>query len=156
MSTRYAAARILFVILCAGLILFAGCGGDGDQGACADNDGDGYGNPASPDCTHTALDCDDKDGEVYPGAAEGPWDDPICVDGVDNDCDGAVDGDDPDCPPGDDDDDDDASPGDDDTTGGGSWESGCGCRSVRSSGTIVDLRAILLVLFAVLGRVHRR
>ena len=118
--------------------------GDGLGDACAnlvDADGDGWLEP---------YECDDSDPNAFPGNSED------CGDGVDNDCDGAVDGDDPDCPPGDDDDDDDASPGDDDTTGGGSWESGCGCRSVRSSGTIVDLRAILLVLFAVLGRVHRR
>jgi hypothetical protein len=51
-------------------------------GYCADNDGDGY-------YTHsvcgTALDCNDSDNDINPGAPE------ICDDGKDNDCDGEVD-----------------------------------------------------------------
>jgi len=59
--------------------------------ACVDNDGDGYGNPASVSCAHPQLDCDDTDAEVNPGIIEGPDGDPRCSDGLDNDCDGLVD-----------------------------------------------------------------
>ncbi len=64
-----------------------------------DADGDGY---ASEDAAPVALcnpgpgyvsargDCDDTEALVYPGAAE------VCVDGLDNDCDGLTDADDPD------------------------------------------------------------
>ncbi|MCB9759904.1 MAG: FG-GAP repeat protein [Alphaproteobacteria bacterium] len=56
----------------------------------ADADGDGYGDPDNPTeaCAQPegyvvdALDCDDSDAGVYPGAVE------ICSDGKDNDCDG--------------------------------------------------------------------
>jgi len=58
---------------------------------CTDTDGDGYGNPASDICAHAALDCDDTDDAVNPGAAE------ACDNGVDDDCNGLVDGDDPAC-----------------------------------------------------------
>ena len=84
-------------LLCAGLALAFGCGGDGDGSRCVDNDGDGYGNPASPDCSHGKLDCDDGDALVNPGATEGPLGEPTCTDGLDNDCDGAIDGDDACC-----------------------------------------------------------
>jgi serine protease len=46
---------------------------------CVDGDGDGY------DANCGAIDCDDGDDGIYPGAAE------VCDDGVDNNCDGAVD-----------------------------------------------------------------
>ena len=65
--------------------------------ACVDNDVDGYGNPASESCTYPDLDCDDGDPDVNPGATEGPYGGPMCVDAVDNDCDGAVDATDPGC-----------------------------------------------------------
>ena len=55
---------------------------------CTDGDGDGYGDPASLSCTYPALDCDDTDPAVNPGAIEGPEGDPTCSDGLDNDCDG--------------------------------------------------------------------
>lgn len=57
------------------------CGG----GSCTDNDGDGYGNPASTDCTYAELDCDDDNSAINPGAAE------IQCDGIDQDCSGADD-----------------------------------------------------------------
>ncbi len=66
-------------------------GDDGDLGAnvylvLSDNDGDGY---------TTAIDCNDNDPAINPGAAED------CTDGIDNDCDDLVDTQDPDalnCP----------------------------------------------------------
>ena len=48
---------------------------------CNDNDGDGYGDPASPTCTHPLWDCDDGDPDVNPGADE------VCYNGLDDDCD---------------------------------------------------------------------
>jgi MYXO-CTERM domain-containing protein len=68
-----------------------------------DGDGDGY--------TTDQGDCDDTNQWINPGAAEN------CVNGVDDDCDGAIDTNDTDCPQGDDDDavgDDDDHVGDDD------------------------------------------
>jgi hypothetical protein len=64
--------------------------GDGivDEGctvvSCTDNDGDGYGVGNTIACTYTALDSDDTDPSIYPGALE------VC-DGVDNNGDGIVD-----------------------------------------------------------------
>jgi hypothetical protein len=46
----------------------------------SDDDGDGFGD----DPSETFIDCDDRDVDIYPSAAELP-------DGKDNDCDGAVD-----------------------------------------------------------------
>jgi hypothetical protein len=59
--------------------------------ACVDGDGDGYGVEASAYCTYPEEDCDDTDPDVNPGAVEGPYDDPTCEDGLDNDCDGLTD-----------------------------------------------------------------
>jgi len=64
---------------------------------CVDNDGDGYGSPASASCTYPELDCDDGDADVNPGVLEGPYGDLQCIDGVDNDCDGLIDNNDPGC-----------------------------------------------------------
>jgi len=58
---------------------------------CADADGDGFGDPASPACSGAKWDCDDGDPYLSPGLAE------ICDNGVDDDCDGLVDAADPDC-----------------------------------------------------------
>jgi len=52
---------------------------------CVDHDGDGYGSPASVNCTFPLEDCDDTDPQVYPGAEE------ICNGGIDDDCDGTAD-----------------------------------------------------------------
>ncbi len=54
-----------------------GCPG----GGCADCDGDGYGDPASMDCTDPELDCDDSNPDVNPAQTEIPWN------GLDDDCD---------------------------------------------------------------------
>jgi hypothetical protein len=51
-------------------------------GACTDGDGDGFAVEGG-ECG--AVDCDDTDPIVNPGAAE------VCDDGVDNDCDGQID-----------------------------------------------------------------
>jgi hypothetical protein len=63
---------------------------------CVDNDGDGYGNPASPACAHPELDCDDTNPDVHPGAIE-ECGGPTCSDGLDNDCNGLADSKDPAC-----------------------------------------------------------
>jgi hypothetical protein len=52
-----------------------------------DADGDGY---VSSECQ--GDDCDDGNGAVNPGESEGPFEDPTCRDGLDNDCDGLTDG----------------------------------------------------------------
>ncbi len=90
----------------------------------ADDDGDGYGDPAASQAAIAAPadhvtndeDCDDTEPGVHPGAAE------ICDDGLDNDCDGDADLADEDCEDiGDDDDsagDDDDSASDDDDSAG--------------------------------------
>jgi hypothetical protein len=64
---------------------------------CVDEDGDGYGDPASEGCPHPQADCDDTDPTVHPGATEGPSGDATCSDGKDNDCDLAIDTDDTGC-----------------------------------------------------------
>ena len=61
------------------------------------DDGDGYGDPASPYCAMPQRDCDDGDPYVNPGAREQLEGSPTCDDGKDNDCDGLVDMDDPEC-----------------------------------------------------------
>jgi hypothetical protein len=50
---------------------------------CTDNDGDGFGNPASPGCTYAYTDCDDNDPEINPLATEIP------SNGIDENCDGS-------------------------------------------------------------------
>jgi hypothetical protein len=65
---------------------------DAQGGGCKDRDNDGYFNKAG---CGTAVDCDDNDAAVNPGAVE------ECTDGIDNDCDGLIDIQDPDavnCP----------------------------------------------------------
>jgi hypothetical protein len=58
---------------------------------CVDNDGDGYGYPASLDCLYLQWDCNDSNPEQNPGLPEGPFGEPSCSDGVDNDCNGYTD-----------------------------------------------------------------
>jgi hypothetical protein len=67
--------------------------------SCEDSDGDGYGSPASPECTYPARDCHDGNPEVHPAATEGPFGAPNCSDGLDNDCDGRPDTADESCRP---------------------------------------------------------
>jgi hypothetical protein len=55
---------------------------------CIDYDRDGYGNPASESCPNPGWDCNDNNPAINPGVVEGPYDDPSCNDGADNDCDG--------------------------------------------------------------------
>ncbi|MCA9773425.1 MAG: DUF4215 domain-containing protein, partial [Myxococcales bacterium] len=63
---------------------------------CQDTDGDAYADPIG-ECEGSdlelcgAVDCDDADPAVHPGAGE------VCDDGIDNDCDGDVDAADADC-----------------------------------------------------------
>ena len=62
----------------------------GDIGTCVDNDSDGYGDPAHPDCTFPELDCDDMDPGVNPGAEE------VCNNDIDENCDGMAENEDDD------------------------------------------------------------
>ncbi len=55
---------------------------------CIDEDEDGYCVPA---------DCDDSNAAVYPGAFEAPYGDPVCTDGIDNNCNGYTDAEDAGC-----------------------------------------------------------
>ncbi len=64
---------------------------------CVDYDEDGYGDPGNVNCPYPERDCDDTDYQVNPGAFEGSYDDPVCSDLLDNDCDGLVDEMDLDC-----------------------------------------------------------
>ncbi len=50
------------------------------RSCCKDNDGDGYGDPASSLCPHPELDCDDANPDVNPGMTEIPGN------GIDDDC----------------------------------------------------------------------
>ncbi len=52
----------------------------GGVAGCVDYDGDGYGNPASSNCPHAELDCDDHNSQVNPGMTEIP------KNGLDDDC----------------------------------------------------------------------
>ncbi len=47
---------------------------------CSDLDGDGFGSPASEECSYSLLDCDDGNASINPSAAE------IVYNGVDDDC----------------------------------------------------------------------
>jgi len=69
--------------------------------ACVDNDGDGYGSPASAGCAHPELDCDDTNPAINPGASERLNDGSTCSDGIDNDCNSFTDGNDSKCDPND-------------------------------------------------------
>ena len=63
------------------------CDGSDCTLICNDADGDGYGNPASPACTHPESDCDDGNANINPGVNEiGSG---LCDDGIDQDCDGS-------------------------------------------------------------------
>ena len=62
-----------------------------DPDCCIDEDGDGYGSPASAACAFLELDCDDSDPDVHPNNPED------CSNGIDDDCDGKTDLDDKEC-----------------------------------------------------------
>ncbi len=65
---------------------------------CEDVDGDGYGVRPALLCPFVfKLDCDDLDPDVHPGVIEAAYGDPICSDGLDNDCDELIDLDDNQC-----------------------------------------------------------
>jgi hypothetical protein len=60
---------------------------------CIDGDGDGYGNPGDSSCANgPAIDCNDEDRLINPGAVE------ICNDLKDNNCNSLTDSDDGNCP----------------------------------------------------------
>ncbi|MFC1889981.1 putative metal-binding motif-containing protein [Thermodesulfobacteriota bacterium] len=59
------------------------CDGSDCITLCIDNDSDGYGNPASPNCAFPENDCDDDNSITYPGAVEH-------CDGQDNNCDSGI------------------------------------------------------------------
>ena len=63
----------------------------GEDCTCTDADGDGYGDPANFGCVYPELDCDDSEYSVNPGRSE------ICLNGMDDDCDGDADGADSEC-----------------------------------------------------------
>jgi hypothetical protein len=62
-----------------------------------DADDDGYGDASVLLPVVPGSDCDDSLAAVNPGQVEGPFDDPVCSDTLDNDCDQAIDNADPGC-----------------------------------------------------------
>jgi putative metal-binding protein len=78
--------RTLGVIASFGALIFLMTVGFGTAAFadCTDNDGDGYGNPASGDCDHPTLDCNDSDSSIHPGASE-------TCNGIDDDCNSVID-----------------------------------------------------------------
>ncbi len=80
------------LLACGVSYLFLG----GQSDSCLDTDGDGYFVSTCGSTCHP-LDCNDSDGEINPGSLEGPYGDPACCDGLDNDCDGFADMEDPGC-----------------------------------------------------------
>ncbi len=59
---------------------------------CEDMDADGYGARPALLCPYLfKIDCDDLNPQVHPGVIEAAYGDPICSDGLDNDCDGLTD-----------------------------------------------------------------
>ena len=71
--------------------------GDGDcescyAPACLDGDNDGYGDPGNGECFNgAALDCNDDNAAVNPGATEDLSDPASCADTIDNNCNGLID-----------------------------------------------------------------
>ena len=59
---------------------------------CEDMDADGYGVRPALLCPYFLIvDCDDRNPAVHPGVIEASYGDPICDDGLDNDCDELID-----------------------------------------------------------------
>lgn len=71
---------------------YAGQTGSVNAAGCVDTDSDGYGNPGNASCPNgAALDCDNNNNAVNPGATE------LCTDNLDNDCNGRTDCEDTPC-----------------------------------------------------------
>jgi predicted CXXCH cytochrome family protein len=84
--------KSILVICTVLLTLFCFLGKANAAPPCRDRDSDGYFNKGG---CGTAIDCNDNDASINPGAVE------ECTDGIDNDCDGLIDIQDPDavnCP----------------------------------------------------------
>ncbi len=114
---------------------FVYVGGEGGPGPDNDADDDGVDDD---------LDCDDANGDVYPGAVE------VCDDAIDNDCDGSVD---EDC--GDGGDGDAGGGGDDGDANDSSGEDdpGCGCSgTIRGAGSAF----VAMIALTALARRSRR
>ena len=74
------------------------CNGEVDEEpcvSCKDSDGDDYGNPGSSFCDNSETDCNDADKTINPGTTENTFE--ICIDGIDNNCNGLIDQDDAGC-----------------------------------------------------------
>ncbi len=68
------------------------CSGGGCYGVPLDADGDGF---VAEACG--GDDCEDGNPDAYPGVFEAPHGDPICTDGIDNNCNGYTDSEDAGC-----------------------------------------------------------
>jgi len=93
--TKLALVWILAMLF--SMLFLMGPGGCPPEPECVDSDQDGYGSPASSQCSSPELDCHPDDFYANPGQYEGPFGDDTCSDNLDNDCDGFVDEDDLKC-----------------------------------------------------------
>jgi hypothetical protein len=70
---------------------------DGPDNCMKDADDDDYGDAIAELPVVQGTDCNDDNADVNPDGVEGPPKDPVCSDGLDNDCDSFVDDADSDC-----------------------------------------------------------